>query len=242
MEEMKSTILTSIKDDLKKNWMKIILYIAVVIMLYFAYGEYQDWKEWRGSQNKIVQTSPQPIFINGAGQQMTNPPPVYVSVTPTVKETTTARIEEKQNPKTDPDVNVVDMNKYKLRYNGKDYILEPNFKEDYKFQNGTMVIERNAEMTVGIEVPQPVWGVGIGYSVKGDPAVQADARLGKTPFNVWGYASPSDQAVGIKFVQYNTKPEKKPETKTVVEEKKDETRSTEGTSKTPEAQGRPISK
>ena len=186
-----------------KNFFSYFSFILVWNIL----DDVRAWLRNPVKSQTIVQNSPVPVNLNAGGQQISAPPPVYVYVEAQNKEQNTGKIVEKQNQKIDPDILIQD-NKpiYKLRYNGKDFIWEsPISNEKYKFEKGQFTMDRTTEINVNVEVPQPIWGIGIGKSFKGNYAIQADVRIGKTPFNVWGYASDKDQSIGIKFVQYETK-------------------------------------
>ena len=77
-------------------------------------------------------------------------------------------------------------------------------QETYKFESGTVTMNRTSSLDVNVEVPQPQWSIGVGKSFNGGVAVKGDIRIGRTPFNVWGYSSSRDNAIGIAFTQYSS--------------------------------------
>lgn len=199
-----------IKKELKENWFKIIAFIAVCIFVYAIVGDIKNWLN-KSSTPQIVQVSPSPINLNANGQQLANPAPIYVNVNPTVTEGATATVIPQTSNAT-PSVVVDDpAPKFVLRYNGRGFNYVPYMQEQYNFDPRTWQFNysRTSEINVNVEVPQPEWEIGIAKSFKSDYAIEAGLRLGRTPFNVWGYASKADQALGIKFVQYGTTVSKK---------------------------------
>jgi hypothetical protein len=195
---------------LKDNWFKIVAFIAVNVFVFCMWMEFRDdIHKFFTKDNKVINqtTAGTPININAGGQQTAKVPDVYVNLQTLGTTQTTAQIAEKKNTKTDPDFVInQEKQKYTMSFNGnKPVTFIPEFEEAYKLEKGQFVYNSTAKMNINVEVPQPIWGIGIGKSFKGGVAIQGDARLGKTPFNVWGYASEKDQAIGLKFVQYGSK-------------------------------------
>lgn len=196
------------KKELKEHWGRIALCLIGVTILVTAYVDLRDdVKSFFTKDNKtVVQVAPTPVNINADGKQISQLPPTYVNVNPVVTERTTATLT--QNPlTTHPTVKVTDPEpKFTLNYNGHKFDYVPYTTEQYNFdeKKWTFDYTRKTEMNVNVEVPTPRWSMGIGKSFKGSYAVTGDYRLGTSPFQVWGYASDKDQAIGLKFTQYST--------------------------------------
>jgi len=192
------------KTELKENWFKILMGIAVLILVWTLLD---DVRGFLRKDNKVVVQTPAPININSAGQVTPRVPDIYVNLQTQGTTEAVAQMKEKVDPKNDPDF-VVDQKQqtYTMSFNGgKPMSFMPDFKEFAKLDKGQFNYSSTSSMNINVEVPQPKWGIGIGKATKGGYAVQADYRIAKTPFNVWGYASQADQAIGLKFVQYNSK-------------------------------------
>ena len=210
---------------------KIILYSFLGLFLVINLWGYIS-SLFSGDKNPtIVQPSSTPINLNNSGTSVEKPAPVYVYVGAKTSEQVTAKVEEKE-VKDSPDVVVNDeAPTYRLKYNDKTFLWKSPVDETYKFENGVMTLNRTSTLDVNVEVPQPQWSIGVGTTFKGDVAIKGDLRIGKTPFNVWGYASPRDTAVGIAFTQYSSGGKKVEKVEKVKEIKKDENSTEKGREK-----------
>jgi hypothetical protein len=198
--ELGSEKMNWVINELKDHWRNILVLILVALGVWWGIQEIKSSMQ----PTQIIQNTPAPININASGKQTADPAPVYVYVGAQTTDTTKAGIGVKET-KTSPDVVVKDeVPTYRLRYNDKDFEWKTPVQENYKFENGQMYLYRQSQMNLNVEVPQPQWSIGIGKSVKGGEAVKGDIRIGRTPFNIWGYASQNDQAVGIAFTQYSS--------------------------------------
>lgn len=192
-----------LKNELRDNWFKLLVFIFCLVLVYDLYGDLKDFL--KKPTTVITQTSDQkPTNINPYGNITVAPPAISVNVQPTTTERTVAGVQEKvvtSNPKTSADVVVDEKNTYKLSYNGKPYEFKPDIKENYKFENGQLVIDKTSAYNVNVSVPVPAVGVGIGRTLEGKTAVTIDYRFGKTPFNAWMYHG-GETAYGIKLIWY----------------------------------------
>lgn len=172
-----------------------------------------DVKAWlnKPASNTVIQTTPfTPLNVNSSGQQLTKTPDVYVNVNPVLTERTTATLTPSTSNST-PSVVISDPTPvFNMKYNGNKFDYVPYTQEQYNFDPKTWKFDfnRTTTMNLNVEVPTPKWGLGVGKSFGGKVAIQGDYRIGNTPFNVWGYASDKDQALGIKFVQYGSRSSK----------------------------------
>lgn len=201
-----------IKGELKEHWGRILLIGLATVILVTGYADLRDdIKHFFQKDNKtIVQTTPAPINLNANGQQIDRKPDIYVNVNPVLGEKSVATVIPKTENAT-PSASITDNQpKFFLKYNGVRYDYVPYTTEQANFdpKSWQFTYTRNTTMDINVEVPQPRYSIGVGKSLKGGVAVTGDYRLGQTPFQVWGYASDKDQAIGLKFTQYAT-PSKK---------------------------------
>ena len=217
LDWIKNNIIAPLWTEIKDHWRNLLVILLVILGVNWLVQEFKSMQQ----PTQIVQTSPAPINLNYGGQQTAQPAPVYVYVGAQNTETATAGIKQKETKDSADVVVKDDKPTYLLDYNGKKFQWVAPVEENYKFENGQMYLYRQSQMNLNVEVPQPQWSIGIGESLKGGEAIKGDIRIGRIPFNIWGYASQSDPAVGIAFTQYNSGGSKVKEA-VIKEEKKNE--------------------
>ena len=91
------------KEELKAHWFKLLLLtVACVFSFSIITSIIDDLRHFlRKDTVQTIPNSQAPIFITPQGTTTTQAPPVYVSVTPSYTEKTTAEIKPKENPETD---------------------------------------------------------------------------------------------------------------------------------------------
>ena len=216
----KSGIYLWFQKEFKENWGRIFLTILAFSFIYSFYANHKDdiatFLKKPAQEIKVEQGKP--IVIDGNSGRITSSTPstVAVHLTTSTQDVTTAGVTAKKpvsytDPKTGKttistsnDDDVTETNKYTYIYGveGKQYRFTPEVKEDYKFQNNKLVIQREVNQKVDVTVPQPSWGAGIGKSTNGGTAVIGTVRIPKTPINIWAYHSDRDNAAGLMFYQY----------------------------------------
>ena len=128
----------------------------------------------------------------------------YIDITNSAKDNTIVYVETKTSAN-DADVQVKDAPvTYKLDYNGKKFSFNsPNENEQYKFEQGKLVIDRNSSINMKIELPVPVASVGIGTSNgKNIDSFTLSHRIGKSNVGVWFTHSPDDNVGGLNYTIY----------------------------------------
>ena len=197
-------------SEIKGNWGKIIIWILVISACIFAYNDVIKYLH-KPNGNTIIQQTPSPVNLNANGQQMAKPADIYVNVNPVLGEKSVATVIPKTN-NTTPSASITDNQpKFVLKYNGVKYEYVPYTTEQANFDPKSWEFQytRNTTMDVNVEVPTPRYSIGVGMNIDKSPAIMGTYRMGNTPFNVWGYASSKDQAIGLNFTQYATNPSKK---------------------------------
>ena len=183
-----SSVWQVLKKEIGGNWIKIVCIIIACVYLYSTIDHVKAWLT-RSTEPQVITNTTTERYITPSGNITTTAPPMVVTVPQVIKEVTTVGVEKKADPKTSADVVLNEQNsKYLFEYkNGlgsKTFELTPDIQEDYKFQNGQMVINRTITNKTSVSVPTPSGGVGIGASLEGKPAVSWSARIGKTSANL----------------------------------------------------------
>lgn len=192
--------------------MKIVTFIEehfkfslfLLLLLGFSYFIAKDFFTEEKAQKEVVkqEDTKTPININYGGEVSNKVPNIYVNVTPATNESSSGGIREKTESSKE-DIVIKDSSPiYRLNYNGKIYEWDSPVEESHKFENGQFYMERTSEINVNVEVPEPKWGIGIGVNKDKDLALSLTYRIGKSPFNIWGYHSKRDSAGGIMFTTY----------------------------------------
>lgn len=193
-------MLETTKQELRQNWFKLVCLILISLCVFHSLDDIRTFLKKPTQPQIIMPANPQqPQFITPQGNTTVMPPPMIVTIPQTTNSQTTVGVKEK--PPADPknptgarapgsaDVVLGDTNnKYIFEYDGgfgkKTFQLEPTVKEDYKFQNGQLVIGRTTTVQTSVSVPTPIGGIGIGMNLDKKPVVAGAFRLGHTSANL----------------------------------------------------------
>jgi len=189
MKDFLLTALQGVLQELKANWVKILVILITCVFLYHIIDDVKVWLH-KSNQPILTQTSstqPQQ-YIGPKGEITSTQPPMVVTIPQLTTEQTTVAVKAKEDPKTSADVVLNDVSdKYTFQYTSglgtKTFAVKPDIKEDYKFQNGQMVINRTVTQETKVSVPTPMGGWGAGISATGKPVVGMAVRLWNTSAN-----------------------------------------------------------
>ena len=199
----KSSMLQWFRSEFQNKWGRIFITILAFAFIYSFYANHREdiAAFLKRPAQEIKVEAGKPIVIDGNSGKITSSTPstVAVHLTTSTQDVTSAGVTAKKPVSyTDPntgkttvstsnDDDVTETNKYTYIYGveGKQYRFTPEVKEDYKFQNNKLVIQREVTQKVDVTVPQPSWGMGVGKSSSGGTAVVGTVRIPKTPINIW---------------------------------------------------------
>ena len=191
-----------LKQELKDNYGKVIVFLVIVWIVLYSVHYFGDILE-RKSGTAIVVPTPT-VNLSSDGTVKDKPGDVYVTVAAQDSSQSTLGVQQKTE-KSKEDLKVSEKQNYSVTYNGKDYILTPDFTETTKLEKAQLVVNREASMKINIDLPHIDGFIGPAYSAKGKNhvGVMAGKTLGKgSPFMATGYASSADQAIGIGATWY----------------------------------------
>ena len=189
-------------QELKDHYGKIFVFFSVLALVLYGIHFFGDILERKAGTNLTVQSPTVNLSSDGTVKQA--PGQVYVTVAAQDSSQSTMGVQQKTE-KSKEDLKVAEKQNYSMTYNGKEYTLTPDFTETTKLEKAQLVVNREANMKINIDLPHVSGFIGPAYSMKGNShiGVMAGKSLGKNgPFMATGYASSADQAIGIAATWY----------------------------------------
>ncbi len=188
-------MLETVKTFIRNNWKYIIGLALLLAFLFWAWSEYQDWKQ----HSRIQSTTP----VNTAGEASKpgETQVVYVQGQNThTKEI--VYVPKETDPATGrPEKTDVQFDKRQgkiyVKVNGKDFEVPADVTENTKFENGKLVVTEQTEMRINLTTPKPAMNLGVGWGING-PAAQMNGPLVKN-ISWWVYGDQKTATGGIQF-------------------------------------------
>ena len=166
--------LTSVCNFLKNNWLTIVIFIQMIIIILCVAGMYYLYQK-KPAEVKVDTPN---ITLDLAGNQVAGGGRTAVQTVNSTKEIHTIEYVQKEiDPKTGKkektdvqiDTSKKDVN---VSVNGKAYTFKPDVKEDYKFENGKVVFTQETTSSINIQAPKvSKWTVGYMRSMDNDHGI-----------------------------------------------------------------------
>ena len=190
------------KQELKDNYGKIIVFFVILGIVLYGIHFFGDILERKAGTNLTVQSPT--VNLSSDGTVKSAPGQVYVTVAAQDTSQSTVGVQQKTE-KSKEDLKVAEKQNYSMTYNGKEYILTPDFTETSKLEKAQLVVNREANLKINIDMPKIDGFVGPAYSNKGSShiGVIAGKQLGSnSPFMLTAAASSADQMIGLGATWY----------------------------------------